>query len=71
MPYSSQYLAQIVVVLAFFLPKIGVTLGNDQVTVIAQALVIIGGVAWTLYQRTLLKKVGKENSDTTLAGTHK
>lgn len=51
MHMSQTYIAQIVIVLALILPKIGVNLGNDELTALAQGAVILGGIVWTLVRR--------------------
>lgn len=61
---SQTYLAQIVMVLALVLPKIGVALPSDQLTTVVQGIVIVGGVFWTLYRRY-------QAGDITVAGTRK
>ncbi len=38
-------------VLANVLPKLGITLGNDELTTTVQVLATIGGGLWVLYQR--------------------
>ncbi len=72
MNYSSQYVAQIVIALAFFLPKFGVNLGSDQLTIVVQGVFIVGGIAWTLYQRNFMKKVATQaESDVQISGVKK
>lgn len=61
---STTYIAQIVAVLSFFLPKWGISVGSDELTQIVQAVVILGAALWTLYQRN-------KRGDVTLAGIRK
>ncbi len=61
---SQTYIAQIVILLAVFLPSFGVRLSNDQLTLYVQAVVILGGAAWTLYRRY-------KQGDITFAGIRK
>ncbi len=71
MPYSSVYTAILINLLAQILPAIGVTAGTEQITSAVQLIVAIGTGLWIMYQRTLMKKVGKEQSDVNLAGVKK
>lgn len=51
MNYSTTYIAIIVNALSFLLPKLGVTLGNDELTVTVQTLLTLGTGVWVLVQR--------------------
>lgn len=51
MGYSQTYLAVIVMVLAQILPKIGVNLGNDELTSTVTVLVTVGAAVWALVRR--------------------
>lgn len=71
MPMSTTYISQIVVVLALVLPKIGIPLGNDDITALVQAVLVLGGIVWTLYQRTTLQKAPDGIGDVTATGIRK
>lgn len=51
MNYSSTYIAVFVMVLSSLLPKIGVNLGNADLTTTVSVLLTIGGALWALIQR--------------------
>lgn len=48
---SQTYIATIVAGLAFFLPKIGVTVGSDELTAIIQGIVVAVSGIWVLVRR--------------------
>ena len=48
---SQTYLAQIVAALVVVLPWFGLNLGSEEVTQLAQGVLLLGTVAWTLYRR--------------------
>lgn len=48
---SQTYVAIIVNLLAFFLPKLGVTAGSEELTSIVQAFVVAGSGVYVLYRR--------------------
>ena len=48
---SSTYIAVIVNVLAFFLPKLGVVIGSEELTTTIQTLSTVITAGWVLYQR--------------------
>lgn len=51
MQFSQTYVATIVALLAFFLPKLGVTVGSDELTSIIQGLVVAVSGIWVLVRR--------------------
>ena len=53
------------------LPLIGVNVGPEELTSTVQVLVAVVSGIWIWYNRTLLKKVGKAESDVNLAGLKK
>jgi hypothetical protein len=55
---SSQYIAVIVGALAFYLPKIGLTVGSEELTSIIQALVLSLSGIWVLIRRYQMGKTG-------------
>lgn len=61
---STTYIAVIVNVLAFVLPHLGITVGNDALTTTVQTVVVIGSGVWVLVQRYL-------RGDITLFGAYK
>jgi hypothetical protein len=61
---SQTYIAVIVMVLGGVLPKIGVTLGNEELTTVVSSLALIGGAVWALIRRY-------RQGDVTLAGVRK
>lgn len=62
--YSTTYVAVIVNILSMLLPKIGVTIGTEQLTSTLQVLVAIGSGLWVLIQR-------HKQGDITVAGVRK
>lgn len=48
---SQTYLAVVISVLGAVLPKIGVTLGNDELTTFVSVIITIGGGIWALVRR--------------------
>lgn len=61
---STTYIAQVVALLAFFLPKWGISIGSEELTGIVQAVAVLGAALWTLYRRY---KVG----DLTIVGSRR
>lgn len=51
MNYSTTYIAVIVNILVTFLPKFGITVGSEELTSIAQALVAVVTGVWVIVQR--------------------
>jgi len=51
MTYSTTYIAIIVNILAQVLPKIGVTVGTEELTSTIQVLVAVGSGLWVLVKR--------------------
>lgn len=51
MPFSTTYASVVVMVLANVLPKLGITLGNDELTTTVQVLATIGGGLYLLVKR--------------------
>lgn len=51
MPISTTYTAVLVMALAQVLPKLGISVGTDELTTTASVLATIGGGLWVLYQR--------------------
>lgn len=49
--YSQTFASQLVILLALFLPKLGITLGDSDTTALAQGILIFGGILWTLVRR--------------------
>lgn len=48
---SQTYVSQIVIVLALVLPRLGLSVGSDELTSLVQGLAVAGGVLWTLWRR--------------------
>ncbi len=61
-------IATIVTLLAAFLPKFGVTLGNDELTAIVQALVMLGSTYWAWHERSKLTATPSGVGDRTVFG---
>ncbi len=51
MPVSTTYATVLVMVLSEILPKLGITLGNDELTTTVQVLATIGGGLYLLVKR--------------------
>lgn len=56
--YSQTYLAIIVSVLGSLLPKLGVTVGSEELTSAVSLLFTIGGALWALVRRYQAGGVG-------------
>jgi len=48
---SQTYIAILVNILVQFLPKLGLSVGSEELTVTVQTLVLIGSSAWVLIRR--------------------
>lgn len=64
MNYSTTYIAVIVNILVTFLPKFGITVGSEELTSIAQAVVAVVTGVWVIVQRY-------KKGDVTIAGVKK
>lgn len=64
MNYSTTYIAVIVNILATFLPRFGITVGSEELTSIAQAVVAVVTGVWVIVQRY-------RKGDVTAAGLRK
>ena len=66
--YSTQFLAVIVSVLSVILPKIGVQIGDDELTKTIQTILAIVTGLWIAHQRTKLQKAPIGHGDVNLGG---
>lgn len=48
---SQTYSAVLVSLLAFFLPKLGVTVGSEELTAVVQAIVVAVSGVWVIVRR--------------------
>lgn len=70
--FSTQIIAVFINLIVQVLPYFGIVdIGTEQLTNTVQVLVAIATGLWIWYQRTTLKKVGKQESDVTLVGLKK
>jgi hypothetical protein len=51
MQFSQTYIAAIVAILAFVLPRLGLTIGSDELTNIVSTVLQLGGMIWVLVRR--------------------
>lgn len=49
--YSTTYLAQIVILVAFALKVFKIEISTEELTTIISSIMVLGGALWTLYQR--------------------
>lgn len=48
---STTYIAVVVNLLSFFLPKLGINAGSEELTSIIQGFIVAGSGLWVLYRR--------------------
>ena len=68
---STTIIAVLINILAQVLPWLGVDVGTEQLTTTIQTLVALGTGLYIWWQRTLMKKVGKAESDISVSGVKK
>lgn len=51
MNYSQTYLATIVSILAFILPKLGIEIGSEALTTTIQTILVVGSGIWIMVRR--------------------
>lgn len=69
---STQIVAVFALILAELLPRIGVTIGSDELTSTLQTIVAVASGLWIWYQRVAnLRRTASGNSDVGLSGARK
>lgn len=66
--YSSTYTAVIIQFLTFILPKLGVTIGTEELTTTIQTIITLGTSAYLLFKRWQAGKVGLRVSEVNALG---
>lgn len=68
---STQFIAAIVSLLVFFLPKFGIEIGSEELTQMVSGIVLFVSQVWIMYQRTKLQKASMGLGDVTNLGMRK
>jgi len=68
--YSTEYAAQLAVLVGFILKLFKIEIAGDELTTVISALLVVGGSAYTLYQRYARGQEGTQ-SEVTVLGVRK